>query len=206
MRKVTIELDDGLIHKLESLSANQGLSRDQLIVRSIQQLVEPAPTPPNEWMPREQWDALVRGENCPLCNEVASANAANEYGYTIADLAFSRLRLAANQFVAGYCVLVCKKHVKELYDLAESERGEYVADLVRAAKAIETVYHPIKMNFEILGNSVPHLHCHIVPRYYGDPAPGRPIDPGLRQVLLGPAAYEQRVQSIQGALERVALL
>jgi diadenosine tetraphosphate (Ap4A) HIT family hydrolase len=31
------------------------------------------------------------------------------------------------------------------------------------------------MNYNILGNSVPHLHTHIVPRYEDDPKPGWPF-------------------------------
>ncbi len=38
-----------------------------------------------EWMPRERWEALVRGEDCPLCAEVASLDAANDEGYTPID-------------------------------------------------------------------------------------------------------------------------
>ena len=53
-----------------------------------------------EWMPREQWDALVRGQGCPACAEVTSSEQANEQGFFVADLDFSRLRLAANQFVS----------------------------------------------------------------------------------------------------------
>jgi hypothetical protein len=62
---------------------------------------------PTTWMPRERWDALVRGEDCPLCAKVRSTDAVDEHGYTIADLQLSRLRLASNQFVPGYCVLIC---------------------------------------------------------------------------------------------------
>ncbi|MGB6535125.1 MAG: hypothetical protein WBF58_04100 [Xanthobacteraceae bacterium] len=35
------------------------------------------------------------------------------------------------------------------------------------------------MNYEIHGNTIPHLHLHIFPRYRGDPFEGRPIDRGL---------------------------
>jgi diadenosine tetraphosphate (Ap4A) HIT family hydrolase len=31
------------------------------------------------------------------------------------------------------------------------------------------------MNYMTLGNTVPHLHTHVVPRYRDDPAPGRPL-------------------------------
>jgi diadenosine tetraphosphate (Ap4A) HIT family hydrolase len=33
----------------------------------------------------------------------------------------------------------------------------------------------VKLNFLTLGNSVPHLHTHVLPRYRNDPAPGGPI-------------------------------
>src|SRR3954454_22157064 len=105
---------------------------------------------PSGWMPRERWDALVRGEGCPLCGAVVATEEVDEYGTTIADLGVSRLRLAANQFSPGYCVLICARHVREPYDLAEGERTAFFEDLMRAARALERVYQPAKMNFEIL--------------------------------------------------------
>jgi len=152
------------------------------------------------WMPRERWDALVRGEDCPLCEECRSAERVNEYGYTVADLRLSRLRLAANQFPPGYCVLICTRHVREPYHLTREEQGLFFDDMLCAAQAIERVFNPAKMNFQLLGNLVPHLHAHIVPRYYGDPAPGRPLDLGEQVVRLTPQEYEERVRLIQEAL------
>ena len=143
---------------------------------------------------------FVRGEHCPLCAEVTSPEPVNRYGYTVADLGMSRLRLAVNQFVPGYCILICKKHVRELYHLTLEERSGYVEDLVRTAQALEEVFHPLKMNLQFLGNAVPHLHCHIIPRFYGDAAPGEPLDPHTDTRLLSVRAYEERVHLIRAAL------
>ncbi|MFN8496588.1 MAG: HIT family protein [Anaerolineae bacterium] len=155
---------------------------------------------PTEWMPREEWDALVRGDDCPLCAEVASVEPANEYGYTVADLAISRLRLNANQSVPGYCVLICHRHAREPFELAPEDRALFFEDMLHAAAVIEAVYGAIKMNYQILGNAVPHVHAHIVPRYYGDPAPSRPIDPGAATVLLAPDEYARQAGAIRAAL------
>jgi diadenosine tetraphosphate (Ap4A) HIT family hydrolase len=76
----------------------------------------------------------------------------------------------------------------------------FFQDLVRAARALDRVFAPVKMNINLLGNLVPHLHAHLVPRYYDDPAPGRPIDPGLRVVTLTPDEYQERIRQIQAAL------
>jgi diadenosine tetraphosphate (Ap4A) HIT family hydrolase len=153
-----------------------------------------------QWIPREQWDALVRGDGCPVCADIASNESVNEHGFTIADLAFSRLRLAANQYVAGYCILLCYQHVREPYELNDRDCTLFLEDMMRAGRAIERVFNPLKMNFNILGNVVPHVHAHILPRYYGDPAPHHPIDPNAAQVLLDPGAYRERVELIRSAL------
>jgi diadenosine tetraphosphate (Ap4A) HIT family hydrolase len=158
------------------------------------------PPGPRSWMPRARWDALVRGEGCPLCVELAADVRVNAYGTTVADLEVSRLRLAANQSVPGYCVLICTRHVREPYELPPAESAAFFRDLLRAGRALETAFGAIKMNFELLGNAVPHLHCHIKPRYYGDAAPERPIHPDARRVLLTPEEYERRVQQIWTAL------
>ena len=162
------------------------------------------PTSSSAWMPREQWDALVRGEACPLCQELESPFQVNAYGITIADLPMSRLRLASNQFVPGYCVLICTQHVQEPYHLSRSACLQFFADMTLTAQALEQVFQPIKMNFQLLGNAVPHLHAHIVPRYYGDPAPGRPIDPGIGTLELTAEARDMRVQAIRAALTMFA--
>jgi diadenosine tetraphosphate (Ap4A) HIT family hydrolase len=46
---------------------------------------------------------------------------------------------------------------------------------LRAGAAIEAHLQPVKLNYLTLGNSLPHLHTHIVPRYADDPFPGRPV-------------------------------
>lgn len=134
-----------------------------------------------EWMPKEAWEALVRGEGCPMCSELTSGNDINEYGFTIAHLSMSVLCLSRNQYSPGYCVLICTRHVREPYELSPLEYGQYFADMMRSGQALEKVFSPIKMNFQLLGNALPHLHCHIIPRYYGDDAPGKPLNPLLRQ-------------------------
>ncbi len=151
-------------------------------------------------MPRETWDALGRGESCPLCAELASGVQANAYFHKVADLRVSELRLAANQNVPGYCVLVCKRHVREPYELSPEERGLFFEDMMATGLAVERVFRPVKMNFELLGNLVPHLHCHINPRYYGDPWPGSPVRPGVQPAYLTPDEYREREARIRAAL------
>ena len=150
----------------------------------------------NAWMPREKWDALVRGENCPLCAVVAAGDA-TDY---IADLFISRLILNKNQYVKGYCLLLCHKHVREPYELSVDEQNKFFTDMMHAGQSLEKVFGAVKMNFQILGNAVPHLHCHIEPRYYGDASPGKPIDPNKETVILKPEEYQKRIKQIRQAL------
>ncbi len=161
------------------------------------------PSMPNQWMPRKEWDALVRGENCPLCGLVKALGADNDSNYFVADLTISRLVLVNNQYVKGYCGLICHKHVREPYELPQDERELFFDDMMRAGMALENVYKADKMNFQILGNAVPHLHCHLEPRYYGDPSPNHPIDPEAATVVLKPEEYRKSVASIRHFLSLI---
>jgi hypothetical protein len=67
---------------------------------------------PSPWMAREQWDALVRGDDCPLCGDIASTETENAYGFFVGDLRMSRLMLAREFHVPGRCVLMCRRHVQ----------------------------------------------------------------------------------------------
>ncbi len=158
--------------------------------------------PPKTWMPREHWESLVRGENCPICARIQSAEPVDEFAFVVANLRLSRLYLSKNRFVRGYCTLVCAKHVREPYELTAEEQVLFFGDMMHAGQALERAFNPVKMNFQLLGNQVPHLHAHLVPRYYGDPAPSRPIDPGAQVITLTAQEYEERIRVILTALEK----
>lgn len=75
----------------------------------------------------------------------------------------------------GYTIVIWRgRHVADPTELSEDEAAGYFAEVLRVARALETHYRPIKMNFEMLGNSLPHLHTHLVPRYLDDGSPGHP--------------------------------
>lgn len=75
----------------------------------------------------------------------------------------------------GYTIVIWRgRHVADPTELTEDEAASYFADVLRVGRAIEKMCRPIKMNFEMLGNSLPHLHTHVVPRYLDDGAPGTP--------------------------------
>jgi diadenosine tetraphosphate (Ap4A) HIT family hydrolase len=68
------------------------------------------------------------------------------------------------------------RHITEPFELTNVEASDYWLTVSRVAKALADYYKPLKMNYETLGNSLPHLHTHLLPRYAeNDPAPGRPF-------------------------------
>lgn len=82
-----------------------------------------------------------------------------------------------NRFVAasGHTLLFWRgRHASELTDLSPYELAAFTGELVTVCRGIETHYRPAKLNILALGNSLPHLHAHIVPRFVDDPDPGRP--------------------------------
>ena len=150
---------------------------------------------PENWK-SESWGSLISGESCPVCEQIHWNKKEDEHLIYICDLSFSRLHLAKNQFVKGYCVVICRRHVIEPYELSKEERASYFDDVAFAAKVLQSVFRADKMNYNILGNLIPHLHTHVLPRYFTDSAPNRPIDPGAAKVFLTPGQYEDRLRLI----------
>ena len=87
------------------------------------------------------------GASCPLCEE--GRPEATDHG----------VRFFAGDMSDAYLVR------------ADVQRGLSVV----VARAIQVVLRPVKLNYDVLGNSVPHLHTHLVPRYADDPRPGWPF-------------------------------
>jgi diadenosine tetraphosphate (Ap4A) HIT family hydrolase len=142
------------------------------------------------------WDSLISGEQCPVCDLMRLEKQEDEHMIRICDLTISRLYLAKNQFVQGYCILIYNRHVIEPYELSTAERSSYFDDLALAARVLQKVFNADKVNYNILGNVIPHLHTHILPRYFTDSAPNRPIDPGMNEVFLTANEYYKRIKLI----------
>jgi diadenosine tetraphosphate (Ap4A) HIT family hydrolase len=138
----------------------------------------------------------VSAEGCPACTGQWPSSAQR-----IADGSTSVAYLSDDQFFPGWCVLVLKRHATELWQLAPAERSALMDELTRVAQALAVVFDAVKMNYELLGNLVPHIHWHLVPRLATDPGLRGPIWTVEHQPApLPAAAARERIEAIRRTL------
>lgn len=115
-----------------------------------------------------------RGIGCPMCAEgrpEATGDGVRFFAGEVCDAYLRRTKIQS-----GLTVAVWRgRHVAEPTELSDEEATLYWREVLTAARALEAVFEPIKLNYNLLGNWVPHLHTHIVPRYADDPKPGWPF-------------------------------
>jgi diadenosine tetraphosphate (Ap4A) HIT family hydrolase len=125
-----------------------------------------------EWTP--QFYEWREGRGCPSCAE--GRPDATGYGvrYFAGELCDAYLVRAEIQ--RGLSIAVFRgRHVAEPTELDDREAAIYGREVLQVGRAIEAALRPVKLNYDVLGNSIPHLHTHIVPRYADDPRPGWPF-------------------------------
>lgn len=85
--------------------------------------------------------------------------------------------LARRSTQRGYVVAIWRgRHVNDLIELSDDELAVYFSEVARVSRATQAHFRPRKVNYEVLGNQVPHLHTHITSRYAeNDIAPGAPL-------------------------------
>ncbi len=152
----------------------------------------------------------MSASTCPFCDQLAAPG-----GESAADIVWrfpnSVALLGTWQFYQGYCVLVSRRHATELHHLHESERRAFLEEMCLLARAVEECFHPHKLNYELLGNLVPHLHWHLFPRYARDPDAKKPVwlaieraehDEDLRRRLqAGTASRAETVATLKNHLQ-----
>ena len=111
----------------------------------------------------------ARPAECPICREGQPLD-------VIGELSALWITAPSTTPLPGYLCLVAKRHVREPFELPGSERGQFWADIDTVAKAVSDHLRPSKINYEIHGNTLEHLHLHLYPRSPGDRFEGRPID------------------------------
>lgn len=77
------------------------------------------------------------------------------------------LYLFKDQIHKGRCVLALNDHKKELFECSDTQRNDIMEDVARATAAIKKLWGCTKINIGSFGDTNPHLHFHIVPKYEG---------------------------------------
>ncbi|MDH5667333.1 MAG: HIT family protein [Nitrospira sp.] len=115
----------------------------------------------------------------------------------IADLGLSKAYLHDDQFFPGWTVIVLRHHATELFHLTSAERMQLMEDVTTIARVLLQVYDAKKINYELLGNQLPHIHWHIIPRLTNDPAPLEPVWRVPHEPILRPQS------ELQGEIRRI---
>lgn len=113
----------------------------------------------------------MRMESCPFCAlEVKDISfLENENFLAIYNIA---------PIVPGHSLIIPKEHIVSLFELNEQQLKEFLVLAQKAARILSIAFDTISFNWSIqerayAGQSVPHLHMHVIPRTDGDlPKPG----------------------------------
>lgn len=79
-----------------------------------------------------------------------------------------RVVLANENGYPGFARVIWHAHVAEMSDLPEAARQHVMRVVFGVETAQRTVMSPDKVNVASLGNMVPHVHWHVIPRYRDD--------------------------------------
>ncbi len=98
---------------------------------------------------------------CPLCDQVGGRLLQNHEAF--------RIIAADDQELPGVARVVWNHHVQEISDLAEADQRLLMQAIFEGELHLRTLMRPHKVNVASLGNQVPHLHVHLIPRWRTDP-------------------------------------
>lgn len=97
---------------------------------------------------------------CPLCD--------GEGGEVLWRDDFCRVVWVEDAHYPGFCRVILNQHVKEMTDLQSSDRLRLMETVFTVEAAVREVVRPDKINLASLGNVVPHMHWHVIPRWLDD--------------------------------------
>lgn len=152
----------------------------------------------------DDWERRKAGEGCPMCAEGRPDTVAGSALVYRSSLVDAYLR--AEDLARGYTVVAWRgDHVAEPTELSPEVSARFWGEVMKVATAIEQVFRPAKLNIDLLGNAVPHLHAHVIPRYLDDTAPGRPPVFLDREDLSPIPAhrYSREVAALRAAIDEI---
>ena len=109
----------------------------------------------------------LTARRCELCDSVG--------GEVLWQDGFCRVVMVADPDYPGFCRVILNRHVAEMTDLSPRQRTRMMKVVFATEAALRAVAQADKVNLASLGNVVPHLHWHVIPRYRDDRHFPRPI-------------------------------
>lgn len=120
-------------------------------------------------------------DQCPFCS-LSDFGTSSSLGLAVRD---------AFPLTEGHTLIVPRRHVASVFELTAEELADLWKLLVEVRFSLVEQFHPDAFNIglndgEAAGQTIPHAHIHVVPRYRGDV-----IDPrgGVRWIIPQKAAY-----------------
>ena len=105
----------------------------------------------------------MKNTGCMYCLESEKLKSLMTF---IRDLPSSKVYLyKKNSDFPGRCIVSLDTHETELFNIDEKTRHDFVESVSRVAKAVYTAAGADKINYAIYGDTVSHLHVHIVPKH-----------------------------------------
>jgi diadenosine tetraphosphate (Ap4A) HIT family hydrolase len=102
--------------------------------------------------------------NCVLCKDELKP----EEGQLIWRGDDCRIILVNDHDLPGFCRVIWNRHVAEMTELTYGERDHLMTLVFAVEEAVRHVMRPDKINIAALGNMVPHMHWHVIPRFRDD--------------------------------------
>lgn len=115
--------------------------------------------------PSQDSNVNSASSSCPFCTEAERrAVHANAIGLVLRD---------AYPVSEGHTLIVPRRHVASFFDLERDEQAGLLDLLIQARGDLTSRYRPAGFNIGIndgptAGQTVPHVHIHLIPRYDGD--------------------------------------
>ncbi|MBI2051916.1 HIT family protein [Candidatus Roizmanbacteria bacterium] len=140
---------------------------------------------------------------CLICKKIAQIKR-HANPYLIKELHTGYVVIEEYQFYKGYVLFLCKRHVNELHELEDDFKTTFLTEMSIIAETVFSVFRPKKLNYELLGNTCPHLHWHIIPRHGNDPGINNPIWVINKAVRRNEAQKptSQELDVVKGALQK----
>jgi diadenosine tetraphosphate (Ap4A) HIT family hydrolase len=125
----------------------------------------------------------ARSADCPFCDRSAfKILAENDLTFVIPD---------KYPVSKGHTLIISKRHFESYFEATEEERGALEAALFAMKGRLDEEYHPQGYNIGVnvglaAGQTIMHVHIHLIPRYTGDVSDAWG---GVRNLIPGKGRY-----------------